>query len=233
MSDGYTDVPFEDLIPPPAQVDDTHRGTSVAAAIIVLGILTHIVVIARLCQRYASRNMGADDYAIILVLPLYLGWTAMAAFFYLHSGLGKQIGDITYGEFIMFFKETFAAAWIYPAMTAAIRVSVILFYRRIFARGNKFYSLFISSMLVLQAAYVVVFEITPGFSCRPIWDGWDPILRLTSCNSFYIYQTEALYSVSLVFDVVLLVFPIYAVWKLQMPLKKRLGVAVILALGAV
>lgn len=157
----------------------------------------------------------------------------MAAFFNLHSGLGKPIGDITYGEFITFFKGIFVAAWMYPIMTAAIRVSVILFYRRIFARGNTFYSLFISTMLVLQAAYVIVFEITPGFSCKPIRDGWNPILRLTSCSNFYIYQTEALYSISLAFDVILLIFPIYAVWKLQMPLKKRLGVAIIFALGAV
>lgn len=163
---------------------------------------------------------------------IYLGWTAMAAYFNLHSGLGKPIGDITYGEFITYFKGIFVAAWMYPAMTAAIRVSVLLFYRRIFAKGNTFYAIFIWTMLAMQAAYVVVFEITPGFSCHPIQDGWDPILRLTNCSDFYIYQTEALYSISLAFDVILLVFPIYAVSKLKMPLKRRIGVAVIFSLGA-
>lgn len=156
----------------------------------------------------------------------------MAAYFNLHSGLGKPLGEITYGEFINFYKGIFVAAWMYPIMSAAIRVSVLFFYRRIFAKGNRFYTVFIWAMLFLQLAYVIVFEITPGFSCHPIQDGWNPLLRYINCSDFYIWQTEALYGASLGFDVILLVFPVYAVWKLQMPLKKRLGAAFIFALGA-
>lgn len=75
MPDGYTDVPFEDLIPPPSEIDDTHRDTSIAAAIIVLGIISAFTVVARLGQRYVSRNLGPDDYAIlpalVSTLPTY------------------------------------------------------------------------------------------------------------------------------------------------------------------
>lgn len=68
MSSGYTDVPFGDLIPPPSHIDNAHRDTSIAAAIIVLGIIATISVVARLGQRYATRNLGPDDYAMLPAL---------------------------------------------------------------------------------------------------------------------------------------------------------------------
>lgn len=156
----------------------------------------------------------------------------MAAWFNLNSGIGKPLGDITYGEFIIFYKGVFVAAWMYPAMSASIRVSVLLFYRRVFAKGSRYYSVFLWTLLALQAVYVIIFEITPGFSCHPLKDAWEPMKRYTSCSMLYIDATIALYSVSMAFDVILLVFPIYAVSKLQMPLKKRLGVLLIFFLGA-
>lgn len=156
----------------------------------------------------------------------------MAAYFNLNSGIGKPIQEITYGEFIIFFKGIFVAAWMYPIMSASIRVAILLFYRRIFAKGSRVYSLLIWALILLQGAYVIAFEIIPGFSCHPIKDAWDPLLRYTSCSNLYINGTEALYSTSIAFDVILLLFPIYAVSKLQMYWRKRLGVVVIFVLGA-
>lgn len=65
MSGGYGTTPFEELIPPPTAVNNTHRDTSIASAIIVLGILTTLIVFARLVQRHMSKNLGPDDYAIV------------------------------------------------------------------------------------------------------------------------------------------------------------------------
>ncbi|KUJ09021.1 uncharacterized protein LY89DRAFT_741320 [Mollisia scopiformis] len=220
------------LIPIPLEIDNNHKDYSIAIAIIVLGIVASLVVFVRLAYRYSTKRLGIDDYAMIPAVMFYIAWTAMAAYFNLHSGIGKPIEEITYGEFIIFFKGIFVAAWMYPLMSASIRVSILLFYRRIFAKGYLFYSSTIWILLALQGAYVIAFEIIPGFSCHPIADAWDPVNRITNCSDLYINATEALYSTSLAFDVILLIFPIYAISRLQMPLKKRLGVFVIFILGA-
>ncbi|KAK8024539.1 hypothetical protein PG993_012605 [Apiospora rasikravindrae] len=219
------------LIPPPTDINDSNQDETIAIVVIFLGVLTFCVVACRVVSRWRSRILGIDDYAVVPALLCYLGWTAMSAWYNLHSGIGKPLGDVTYGEFIRFYQGVFVAAWMYPIMSAAIRVSILLFYRRIFAKGNPWYTKSINALLLLQGVYVIVFEITPGFSCRPFPDAWDPIKRLTSCTDFYIDQTIALYSVSLAFDIILLVFPIYAVSKLKISLKKRCGVGIIFALG--
>jgi hypothetical protein len=61
----YTATPFEQLIPPPLEIIDTHRDDSVGIAIIVLGIVATLSVVARLGERVSSKNIGADDYAIV------------------------------------------------------------------------------------------------------------------------------------------------------------------------
>jgi hypothetical protein len=156
----------------------------------------------------------------------------MAAYFNFHSGIGKPIGDITYSEFTTFFKGVFVAAWMYPAMSAMIRVSILLFYRRLFSNADSKYRLIIWSLIILQGVYVIIFEVLPGFSCHPIKDAWDPLKRYTSCSMLYIDATEALYSVSLAFDVIILVFPIFVVWRLHMPNQRRVSASIVFILGA-
>ncbi len=156
----------------------------------------------------------------------------MAAYFNLNSGIGKPIQEITYGEFIVFFKGIFVSAWMYPIMSTSIRIAILLFFHRIFAKSSRIYTFLIWSLIALQGAYVIAFEIVPGFSCHPIQDAWDPVLRYVNCSDLYINGTEALYSTSIAFDIILLVFPIYAVSKLQIPWKKQVGLFVIFILGA-
>jgi hypothetical protein len=155
----------------------------------------------------------------------------MAAYMNLNSGIGKPLGDITFGEFILFYKGVFVAAWMYPPMSAAIRISILLFYNRLFSKADRKYKIIIYFLGLLQVVYVIIFEVLPAFSCRPLKDAWDPLKRYTSCTNLYIDATIALYSTSLAFDIILLVFPIYIVWRLQMPVQKRLSVSAIFFLG--
>lgn len=118
-------------------------------------------------------------------------------------------------------------------MTASIRVSILLFYRRMFAKAHALMSNLIWILLGAQGLYVVVFCILPGFCCRPMHMAWNPVEQGKYCNDEYIYKSQVgLYSVSLIFDVFLLVMPLVPIFKLQMPLGRRLGVAAIFVLGA-
>lgn len=56
------------FIPPPTRVDNEHKVFSIAAAIIVIGVVTTILVGARLTYRFWKKNQGLDDYAIIVSL---------------------------------------------------------------------------------------------------------------------------------------------------------------------
>ena len=156
----------------------------------------------------------------------------MAGYIILHSGIDKPIGEVTYGEFIVFYKGVYTSLWMYPIMSASIRISVLLFYRSIFAHVSRLYSVLLWILVGSQVAFVVAFEILPGFMCSPLSDGWDPIKRMTSCTDLYVSLSLGLYSCSFAFDIILLVFPIYATACLKLSFKKRMGVVLIFALGA-
>ncbi|KAK8081371.1 hypothetical protein PG996_000152 [Apiospora saccharicola] len=109
-------------------------------------------------------------------------------------------------------------------MSASIRVSTLLFYRRIFAKTDPRLKLVIRALLALQGVYVAVYSVLPAFVCDPIRYAWRPLERQLHCSDRYYAMTHiSLYAVSMAFDFVLLIVPVAPVWKLQMPVAKRIG----------
>lgn len=58
-------IPLSEFIPPPTEINDTHKVYSIAIAYILLALLTCLVVVARLAYRFQKNNLGIDDYVII------------------------------------------------------------------------------------------------------------------------------------------------------------------------
>lgn len=118
-------------------------------------------------------------------------------------------------------------------MTVSIRTSVLLLYQRIFATPQSRVRYLIYLLLALQAAYLGIYSILPAFICRPLHKAWNPLERAKYCRDWYYYHVQvALFSTSIAFDTILLVLPLYLVSKLQIPMKRRIGIAVIFMLGA-
>ncbi|KAF7594712.1 hypothetical protein BBP40_008605 [Aspergillus hancockii] len=217
------------LLPPPETINNTHKVYSVAIACIVLGIVSGGCVILRLAQRLYARAFGPDDCIIIPGLLLYIGWTAMAGYVNLHAGVGKPLWEITLSE----FSGIIGSTWLYPAMSMSIRSSILLSYRRLFAKTMPRIRFIIWFLLALQVIYLIVYSILPAFICRPLYKAWHPLERQQYFNDWYYYWTQvALYSTSMAFDVILLVLPLYPVSQLQIALRKRIGIGILLALGA-
>ncbi|KUI73803.1 hypothetical protein VM1G_09639 [Cytospora mali] len=225
--------PTAPLIPPPTTVDNTHKVYSIAIAVGVLCGVTTVVGLARLFFRWKSRALGLDDYAFIPALLFYWGWSIMSMYVNLHAGVGKPLWEITLGEYSVWFKGVIGSMWLYPAMTFFIRVSILLFYRRIFATPGSTFGIVVYALLALQAVYLTVYSILPGFVGHPLYKLWNPLEREQHMNDYYYYYTQvALYSTSLAFDTFLLVLPIWPLWKLQMPARRRMGIAVVFMMGA-
>lgn len=58
-------IPLSEFIPPPTEINDTHKVYSIAIAYILLALLTCLVVVTRLAYRFRKNNLGIDDYVII------------------------------------------------------------------------------------------------------------------------------------------------------------------------
>ena len=81
--------------------------------------------------------------------------------------------------------------------------------------------------------YIVVYEFLLGFMCKPPSAFWKPFERNKACGDIYYYHLHiTLYTVSLVFDLVILALPMKAVWGLRMEKSQRVVVCVLVMLGA-
>lgn len=159
----------------------------------------------------------------------------MGVYCNLNGGIGKPLWEVTYGEFQVWYKGLTGTTFLYPAMTGAVRISILLFYLRIFGTVNHTVRWAVRIMLALTACYIIIYSIMPGFICRPIRLVWMLLERTPeNCNSneWYYQYTVSLYAASVAFDVILLTIPIIPVWNLQTSWQKRVGAIAMFSLGA-
>src|SRR3954462_14682416 len=108
----------------------------------------------------------------------------MGVYCNLNGGIGKPLWEVTYEEVQIWYKGVVGTTFLYPAMTASVRISILLFYYRIFARTHTATRWIVRCLLCLTAVYLVVYSIIPGFICRPISGGWKLLSdRASQCKS--------------------------------------------------
>ena len=116
-------------------------------------------------------------------------------------------------------------------MSGSIRISVLLFFRRIFGIDRTTNKI-ILVLLGLQAAYIITFSITPAFICKNFGDSVTFFDFGTHCSQKYFANIQtAMYTFSLAFDVVLFSLPVYPMFKLQMNKQHRVKVLFIFMCG--
>ncbi|KAK3685171.1 hypothetical protein B0T22DRAFT_428678 [Podospora appendiculata] len=220
------------LLPPPTTINDTHKVYSIALGCAFMCAVASSFVLWRLYTRVTSRSFGLDDCGAVFALLCYIAWSTMAVYANLHAGVGKPLWEITMDEYTVWFQVIVGCAFLYPIMSAAIRVSILLFYHRLFAVRGSAFRLANYALMAAQAVFMTVFVILPVFACTPIYAAWTLSLYPSSCRVQYFEDiTTALYGASLGFDVILTVLPLWPISKLQIPLKQRAGIAFLFLVG--
>ena len=164
-------------------------------------------------------------------------------------GGGKHLWAITAKDFILIWKVRlhppglesqarsltshaqllYAYVMIYATAVTCTKVSILLFYRRIF--GIK-YSLYLC--LFLTIGYWITIIVTINVGCRPLDYFWRRYTDLTAVGTcidipkFFFGNGIA----AMLIDVIILSVPVPIVWGLQMPTSQKLAVVSILLLGS-
>lgn len=122
-------------------------------------------------------------------------------------------------------------------MSGFIRVSILLFYRRLFSPTMPILGIVIWIVLVFQVLFSIAGLILPAVGSRPLYHMWH--LRDTATNdnpqqtSQFSYNIGvATFSINLALDVILLILPLFPIATLRLPIRKKLGMAVLFILGA-
>ncbi|KAJ5129257.1 uncharacterized protein N7515_005296 [Penicillium bovifimosum] len=222
--------------PPGINLDDNRssRDNSVVVTICILAVLT---VVARfLVRKYVQgARLAADDWLIGASTILLIALLTMSVFginitiesgsFY---GFGKHVWCTTLEAMLIMRKTLFAYLLIYLVELLLIKLSILMFYRRIFGMNWMIWT-----TLFISCGWAIGSFVAALCASHPISYFWtetvDPASGRYRYNFYYYYLGNA--TANVVTDVLILLVPIHTVWKLQMRTSQKIGVCGVLLLG--
>ncbi|KAI2615090.1 hypothetical protein GGR54DRAFT_308286 [Hypoxylon sp. NC1633] len=204
---------------------------------IVFSALALLTVALRFLVRFKRHApLALDDLFILpgLLFTLALGACTVAGVYLGHVGRHVTVnpqGIPEYGPWIYsFYKVEWAGQLISILAFTFIKISLVLFYRRIF-RGNRFY-LITTILLYFICGWGVSFFLAILLECIPVSQAWLPQSQRDGQCYNPLPAFDAMATTNMIIDIAILTIPQPIVWKLNMPLRRRVGISIIFLLGA-
>ncbi|KAL8967611.1 MAG: hypothetical protein Q9183_002828 [Haloplaca sp. 2 TL-2023] len=207
------------------------RSGEIMGTAIAMAIVTTIIVALRFyCRKKMKVGISWDDWTMlasqILMIGLCVNLAWGASF-----GTGRHLLTLSPATITKFQKLLFAYYIQYGLQFQLVKISILLFYRRVFpkvATSTKWAVAWYAT-LALVLVVLVVGQATMIFQCSPVSYFWT-----RSGNGSCINLQATFYSMSaltILTDIAILCLPMPIVWKLQMETRKKIGVIGIFLLG--
>ncbi|OJI88361.1 hypothetical protein ASPTUDRAFT_195907 [Aspergillus tubingensis CBS 134.48] len=213
-------------------VDDGHQKTALGV-VVAFPVLGGIAVLLRIWSRYLTRSrLGADDILIVVGYILAIGQSITSWYYIKTNYVGIHIWDIPKNyDLKLGLIWNFANQLVYNPSLTMVKLSILVFLRRLESQSRLVNLLIWSTMFITVALFIAVLFVDI-FQCSPVTYVYDFSIPNGSCinqGAFYV-ATAATY---LFTDVLVLSIPIIITWGLQMPLRRKVAVCVVLCMGAV
>ncbi|OCK75112.1 hypothetical protein K432DRAFT_429625 [Lepidopterella palustris CBS 459.81] len=216
--------------PAPNYINPETRVNVALGWIITTMTLMLLFIAARIYSRAVIKgSFGRDDWVMTVAaaLSLSVSITACAATSF---GLGYHLWDIRAGWIVKYAKIGFLAEVIVPWSMSLTKISICLTYLRLFpSRPNK---IFCWSVIVYLICWTIMAVFTVIFLCIPVAAQWDVTIENKTCLNLHaiLLATACSNSVS---DVLVYLWPARTLWTIQLPLKERMGLVFIFAVGCI
>ncbi|KAL2756631.1 hypothetical protein ACRALDRAFT_1075523 [Sodiomyces alcalophilus JCM 7366] len=228
--------PFEmPQFPDPIDPDAPGRGPLIMGVTWTMTILCVLIVSARLYVRATvARKVSSDDWFMLAAVGMQIVFQGCLTEAY-RWGLGKRDADLAvFPQLIEILKWNWISTT--PAILVSIlaRISANILLTRLF--GTKpwlwWFLWVFTGLQVVVSSVLVVFVWVQVDPVEGLWDPflpanrrWDP--RIQQYTS---YLAQSLFTFS---DVTYVLFPIMVIWKLNMPLRRKIGLGLLMALSLV
>ena len=106
---------------------------------------------------------------------------------------------------------------------------MLALYVRLFSihRNFRWYCYF---LMLLCVCWAIGLELGSAFQCTPVWQAWNPLSDRSMCVNLQHFLVG--FNVpNIVLDFLILTAPLYLIWQLSLPLKRKFFVSGILMLG--
>ncbi|KAI1470987.1 uncharacterized protein F4812DRAFT_455098 [Daldinia caldariorum] len=213
---------------------DPGRGPTIAGVSWTLTSLCFICVVARLIVRHRRPSkLGMDDFLIsvaVVLQVLFMGFVTEA----LRWGGGMKDEDLTEEQ------HRYIIKWFWISTTPAILVSIVarisaaMLLIRIFG-SREWFKWFLIIFTALQTIAGAMTIITTWTQIQPVEALWNPavaptVVRDGTLNDIVINISQSLFAFS---DLSYVFFPIFIIWKLNMPSRRKIGLAILMSLSLI
>ncbi|KAF2498225.1 hypothetical protein BU16DRAFT_287634 [Lophium mytilinum] len=215
--------------PPGMNLADNQNGVTYGAVITLMIIGTVSVVLRFMARMKPGQvQLAMDDWLIVGALIFAWG-TGICSLLSINYGGGKHLWALKTSEFTQVWKLLFGYVMIYATAVTLTKVSILVFYRRIFGITYSFYV-----CMFLAIGYWITIIVVDNVGCQPLSFFWtqytDPTAIGTCINfpKFFFGNGIA----AMLIDVIILGVPVPIVWGLQMARSQKVAVVSILLLGS-
>ncbi|KAK0615336.1 hypothetical protein B0T17DRAFT_497692 [Bombardia bombarda] len=230
-------IPYDtpSIPPPPGIVSDfvdppSYHAVTMGVGIASCVIMTVSVGIRTWTKAVILRDMRHEDYVALVALIGFLAWGII--YMYLsHLGLTRDLWNIRAVDlsYLLYLANVFQL--VYPWAMLAAKYFVLIQLERIFCPSGFKNSVYwiIKGMLAATFGYYIGCFFLFLFQCVPREKIWNPAIEGTCVNNNGAVLSAGL--INLFLDLGILFVPIFAIWRLQMSIKRKLGVMSIFAVG--
>ncbi|EXV01936.1 hypothetical protein X797_004769 [Metarhizium robertsii] len=188
-------------------------------------IMTLAVAIRTYTKAIIIKEMRHEDYVAIVALAGFLAWGAI----YIHLssiGLTRDMWNIRAVDM------SHMLYMIYPPSMGAAKYFVCIQLKRIFSPrrssgGAVRWAL--NGLIAATIMYYIACFFTFTFQCIPRDKIWNPEVAGKCIDNSAGVLSAGL--INLLLDLGILVVPVWAIWHLQMPLKRKIGAMSVFAVG--
>ncbi|KAI4095841.1 MAG: hypothetical protein LQ344_001395 [Seirophora lacunosa] len=231
---------------PPNYIDPPSNAWKVSVVDSVGLCLTVLLFAIRCFTKYRiTKSPGWEDASCLMALLGFIGLVCSNFNQRFRFGGGRQFVDVPPEMYNGFMRVSLSPAKTNTVKTAAItsyfyvlgimfaKISLLLFLYRIFRVNFKFRiaSWVIGVVLVVWSMVSFLLKI---FSCHPVKANWDFLVYIdpkTHCYPKSYDVTNMQGFCNIITDFGLLLLPVPMLWRLQMNLKKKLGIAFVFSTG--
>ncbi|KAH6681448.1 hypothetical protein B0J14DRAFT_576443 [Halenospora varia] len=217
--------------------------TSIIVVGAVLPTLASIAVALRFRIKLKGRTViGLDDWLILfsLILTISVGIMMIVGSAVHALAQPTPLGDnlpfpggpahVKTWALTFTFKTKYAINIIQTFAFGAIKLSVLLFYRRIF-RG-KWFNIATWTLMVTVILWIISFTIVFVFQCKlHFWAAWSTLSEMVDNCVPGIPLSEALTLSDILTDILILLVPIPCIWALNLSRSRKTAICAVFLMG--
>ncbi|MCJ1272070.1 hypothetical protein MMC22_011977 [Lobaria immixta] len=212
-------------------IHDDRSGDIVTSHAICITIAVIAVLFRFISRRMCKASIQADDWMIIVALLLAAGEVG-GGLVCMHNlpecvsfNGGKHSILLTNPK--GFAKSVLATEYFYTSAIAAVKISILLLYRRLFP--DRGFRIILWGFGAFILTYSTVQLLVTLFQCQPIRGAWDPFIK-AKCIKLNL-EFMIMGSLNVVTDVTTWCLPMPLLWSLKISIERRLQVMSMFLLG--